>query len=81
MITALVRAEVDGESLEEWEVFGFCTLLLIAGNETTTNLIGNGVATVVISRWEKEVTVETLNTNLGLASAAAPVTTVAIAQE
>ena len=29
-----------------------------------TNLIGNGVATVVISRWEGEVSVETLNSNL-----------------
>ncbi len=29
-----------------------------------TNLVGNGVATVVISRWEKEVTPETLNANL-----------------
>jgi aerobic C4-dicarboxylate transport protein len=34
-----------------------------------TNLIGNGVATVVISRWEKEVTAETLNKNLRLAAA------------
>ena len=33
-----------------------------------TNLVGNGVATVVISRWEKEVTPETLNANLRLAS-------------
>ncbi len=30
-----------------------------------TNLIGNGVATVVVSRWEKEVTKETLRANLG----------------
>ena len=29
-----------------------------------TNLIGNGVATVVISRWEKEITPELLNANL-----------------
>lgn len=41
LITALVEAEVDGEKLEEWELLGFCILLLIAGNETTTNLIGN----------------------------------------
>jgi cytochrome P450 len=41
LITALVEAEVDGESLEEWEILGFCILLLIAGNETTTNLVGN----------------------------------------
>jgi cytochrome P450 len=27
--------------LEEAELLGFCILLLIAGNETTTNLIGN----------------------------------------
>jgi cytochrome P450 len=41
LITALVEAEVEGESLEDWEILGFCILLLIAGNETTTNLIGN----------------------------------------
>ena len=29
-----------------------------------TNLIGNGVATVTISRWEKEVSAETIRTNL-----------------
>jgi cytochrome P450 len=41
LITALVEAEIDGEKLAEWEILGFCILLLIAGNETTTNLIGN----------------------------------------
>lgn len=41
LITALVEAEIDDEKLQEWEVLGFCMLLLIAGNETTTNLIGN----------------------------------------
>ena len=29
-----------------------------------TNLIGNGVATIAISRWEGEVTPEILNANL-----------------
>src|SRR5438445_11867824 len=29
-----------------------------------TNEIGNGVATVVISRWEREISAETLNANL-----------------
>jgi cytochrome P450 len=41
LITALVEAEIEGESLQDWEVLGFCILLLIAGNETTTNLMGN----------------------------------------
>ncbi|MGH2633495.1 MAG: cytochrome P450 [Tepidiformaceae bacterium] len=41
LISALVAAEVEGEKLTQMEVLGFCILLLIAGNETTTNLIGN----------------------------------------
>ena len=41
LITALVEAEVEGESLTEQDILGFCVLLLIAGNETTTNLLGN----------------------------------------
>ncbi|MCS6927510.1 MAG: cytochrome P450 [Candidatus Binatia bacterium] len=41
LITALVEADIDGERLQDWEILGFCILLLIAGNETTTNLLGN----------------------------------------
>lgn len=41
LISALVAAEVDGQQLTQMEILGFCILLLIAGNETTTNLIGN----------------------------------------
>src|SRR5262245_966591 len=41
LISALVEADVEGEALEDWEILGFCILLLIAGNETTTNLLGN----------------------------------------
>lgn len=32
---------MDGRKLTEFELFGFCSLLLVSGNETTTNLIGN----------------------------------------
>jgi cytochrome P450 len=41
LITALVEAEVEGDSLEDPELLGFCLILLIAGNETTTHLISN----------------------------------------
>jgi cytochrome P450 len=41
LITALVESEIEGESLQDWEILSFCILLLIAGNETTTNLVGN----------------------------------------
>ena len=42
LISALLAAEVDGQKLTQSEVTGFALLLLIAGNETTTNLLGNG---------------------------------------
>jgi len=41
LLTALVEADIEGEALQDWEILGFCILLLIAGNETTTNLLGN----------------------------------------
>jgi cytochrome P450 len=41
LVTALVEAEVDGESLNDDQVSGICALLLVAGNVTTTNLLGN----------------------------------------
>lgn len=47
LITALVEADVDGESLADAEIIGFCMLVLIAGNETTTNLIGNMLGILV----------------------------------
>lgn len=41
LITTLVGASIDGDRLAEWEILALCSLLLIAGNETTTNLLGN----------------------------------------
>ncbi|GHO81507.1 putative cytochrome P450 YjiB [Ktedonobacter sp. SOSP1-85] len=43
LVSALLMAEVDGEYLSNEELIGFCVLLLVAGNETTTNLIGNTI--------------------------------------
>jgi cytochrome P450 len=42
LISALVRAEEAGERLSEDELLGMVFLLLVAGHETTVNLIGNG---------------------------------------
>jgi len=43
LISALVQAEKAGDKLSEDELLGMVFLLLIAGHETTVNLIGNGV--------------------------------------
>jgi cytochrome P450 len=43
LVSALVDAEVDGERLTDMEIVGFCFLLVIAGNETTTKMLGNAL--------------------------------------
>lgn len=43
LISGLIAAEEQGQALSEDEILSTSMLLLIAGNETTTNLIGNGV--------------------------------------
>ncbi|MEU5544113.1 cytochrome P450 [Streptomyces sioyaensis] len=42
LLSALVTVHDDGDVLTENELLATCTLLLIAGHETTVNLIGNG---------------------------------------
>ncbi len=42
LISALVAVEEAGDVLTEEELYATCALLLIAGHETTINLIGNG---------------------------------------
>jgi cytochrome P450 len=43
VLSALVAAEEAGDRLTESELYATCRLLLVAGHETTVNLIGNGV--------------------------------------
>lgn len=42
MISRLIAAEEQGDTLSEPELYGIVSLLIIAGHETTVNLIGNG---------------------------------------
>jgi cytochrome P450 len=50
LLTALVQAEDAGDRLTEAELYGTVALLLTAGNETTTNLIGNGLISLLRQR-------------------------------
>jgi cytochrome P450 len=43
LISDMIRAEAGGDRLTEKEMIAQCNLLLIAGNVTTTDLIGNAV--------------------------------------
>jgi cytochrome P450 len=43
LMSALLTASIDGEQLSQQEIVGACMLLLMAGHETTRNLLGNAV--------------------------------------
>jgi cytochrome P450 len=43
LLTRLLEAEVEGERLTPRDILGFFQLLLLAGSETTTNLVNNAI--------------------------------------
>jgi pimeloyl-[acyl-carrier protein] synthase len=47
LISALTQARDAQDRLSEQELLGMCMLLLIAGHETTVNLLGNGLYTLL----------------------------------
>ncbi|HEX6487962.1 MAG TPA: cytochrome P450 [Candidatus Dormibacteraeota bacterium] len=56
LISALVQAEERGDMFSETELLVMCNLLLIAGHETTVNLISNGTLAALrnpdqLERW------------------------------
>lgn len=47
LVSSLMSAEVDGDRLTDDEVVATCIVTMVGGQETTTNLIGNGVLTLL----------------------------------
>ncbi|MCH8056934.1 MAG: cytochrome P450 [Proteobacteria bacterium] len=43
LLSALVAVEEHGDTFSEEELYSMCILLIFAGHETTTNLLGNGL--------------------------------------
>jgi cytochrome P450 len=55
LISALTQANEHGDRLNEMELLGTSLLLLVAGHETTVNLIGNGMFALLqrSDEWER----------------------------
>ncbi len=47
ILSALIQARDSGDRLNDEELIGSCILLLVAGHETTVNLLGNGLYTLL----------------------------------
>jgi cytochrome P450 PksS len=54
LVTALLRAEEEGDKLDEGEVIGMIALLLLAGYETTMGLISCGALALIQHPKERE---------------------------
>ncbi|HXA57668.1 MAG TPA: cytochrome P450 [Streptosporangiaceae bacterium] len=64
LITALVNANIDGESLTETELGSFFRLLTVAGNETTRNAISHALALLTEYPSQRALLLEDLDTRL-----------------
>jgi cytochrome P450 len=63
LLSALIEAEESGGRLSERELIATIMLLLIAGHETTANLIGNAVVALTrhrdqMDRWRNDATLD-----------------------
>jgi cytochrome P450 len=54
LVHSLMSAEIDGDRLTEEEVVANSIVTMVGGQETTTNLIGNGVLTLLRNPGEME---------------------------
>jgi cytochrome P450 len=55
LTSALVNANIDGESLTDQELGSFFILLVVAGNETTRNAIAHGLKLFTLNPGQKEL--------------------------
>ncbi|MCW3790446.1 cytochrome P450 [Paenibacillus sp. LS1] len=58
LISQLVIAEESGQQLTEQELLGVVSLLIIAGHETTVNLIGNGIMALLEHPEQRELLIK-----------------------
>ncbi|NMI03326.1 cytochrome P450 [Paenibacillus sp. SZ31] len=58
LISQLVTAEDSGQQLSENELLGVVSLLIIAGHETTVNLIGNGILALLEHPEQRELLIK-----------------------
>ena len=58
LLSALALAEIDGDRLADEELLMFCMTLLVAGNETTRNLISGGAKALMEFPDERRALVE-----------------------
>ncbi|MFD4367329.1 cytochrome P450 [Rhodococcus sp. NPDC058521] len=57
LVGTLVQVESEGELLTDWEILGFCFVMVAGGNDTTGNLITHTVMTLDRDHAQREMLV------------------------
>ncbi|WP_019631284.1 cytochrome P450 [Actinomadura atramentaria] len=65
LISALVAAEIDGESLTDQEIGSFFILLVVAGNETTRNAMTHGLRLLTRNPEQRELLMADFDGRIG----------------
>ncbi|MEU5882014.1 cytochrome P450 [Spirillospora sp. NPDC047279] len=55
LISALTRAEIEDERLTDWDILGFCFVMVAGGNDTTGNLISHAVTLLDENHAQREL--------------------------
>ena len=58
LLGALVQAEVDGERLTDWDILGFCFVVVAGGTDTTASLISHTAMLTDAHRDQRELLVD-----------------------
>jgi cytochrome P450 len=55
LLGALVQAEIDGERLSDWDILGFCFVVVAGGTDTTAGLISHTVMLTGLDLAQREL--------------------------
>lgn len=57
LVSALTQAEVDGDRLTDWDILGFCFVMVAGGNDTTAGLVSHGMMLLDTDHAQRELLV------------------------